>query len=303
MTLRVKINFADFWKLQANPHPIEGNPIYTILKDHFTLEISKQPDFLVYSCFGRDFLKYDCVRIFYTGENVRPNFNDCDYAVCFDYPQNDRGYRLPLYRLYKENSDVLGQKNAAVEAASNRKFCNFIYSNRGAATRIAFFEKLCRYKTVDSAGKVQNNVGYRAKDKIDFMRQYKFSIAFENSRYPGYTTEKILHAFAAGTVPIYWGNPRIAEDFNPKSFINCNNYPDLDAAVAKVIEVDRNDALYTQYLRESAFEGGVENEFNRMEKIFSSGRRYTTRKKTDFLRWAGFQCIKGIVRPFKKPGE
>ncbi len=310
MTRSVKINFADFWKLQANPHPVEGNPIYRLLKDHFRLEISENPDFLIYSCFGRDFLKHDCVRIFYTGENVRPNYDECDYAVCFDFPENERGYRLPLYRLYKEYPEVLGQRNIDIARALERKFCNFIYSNRGAQTRIDFFQKLCLYKTVDSAGKVQNNVGYRAADKIDFMRQYKFSIAFENSRYPGYTTEKILHAMAAGTVPIYWGNPRIAEDFNPKSFINCNDYKTLDAVVERVMEVDRDDALYAQYLEAPCFEGGRENEGCREEnivaffdRIFANGTRFAQRRKTDWIRWLGFQFIKGVVRPFKKPGE
>lgn len=306
----IKINFADFWKLRDNPHPIEGNPIYNLIKPHFPLEISDTPDFLIYSCFGRDFLKYKCVRIFYTGENVRPNFDECDYAVSFDFPQSDRGCRLPLYRFYKEYPLLLEPKNPDKIAAVNRKFCNFIYSNKDAETRTVFFHKLCAYQKVDSAGKVLNNMGFRADNKIDFMRQYKFSIAFENSRYPGYTTEKILHAMAAGTVPIYWGNPRIADDFNPKSFINCNDYKDLDAVVERVKEVDRNDDLYYRYLREPFFADNLENEFVReenylsfFEKIFTNGKQHAVKRNTDLVRWFGFQCIKGFTRPFIKPAE
>ena len=33
----------------------------------------------------------------------------------------------------------------------------------------------------------------------------KYNICPENSKFPGYHTEKIFHALEAGTVPIYWG--------------------------------------------------------------------------------------------------
>ena len=67
-----------------------------------------------------------------------------------------------------------------------------------------------------------NNVGSPVADKYAFESEYKFSIAFENASYSGYTSEKILEAFAAGTVPIYWGDPDIAKVYNSKAFINLN---------------------------------------------------------------------------------
>ena len=88
---------------------------------------------------------------------------------------------------------------------------------------------------------------------VAFMQDYKFSIAFENSSYPGYTTEKILHAMLANTVPIYWGNPQVAKDFNPNSFINCHDFKDLDSVVDYIKKVDQNDDLYRQYLAEPFF--------------------------------------------------
>ena len=44
----------------------------------------------------------------------------------------------------------------------------------------------------------------------------------------GYTTEKIFEPMIAQSIPIYWGNPRIGEDFNEKSFINCNKVDILE---------------------------------------------------------------------------
>ena len=48
--------------------------------------------------------------------------------------------------------------------------------------------------------------------------------AFENTYAPGYTTEKIMDAFASGCVPIYYGDPLVVQDFNPDSFINAHDF-------------------------------------------------------------------------------
>lgn len=37
--------------------------------------------------------------------------------------------------------------------------------------------------------------------------RYKFCIAMENSISPGYVTEKVFDALAAGCVPVYFGSP------------------------------------------------------------------------------------------------
>jgi hypothetical protein len=46
-----------------------------------------------------------------------------------------------------------------------------------------------------------------------------FHMAFENTVMEGYVTEKIADALAAGTVPVYWGDPRVTEDFGRDSMI------------------------------------------------------------------------------------
>jgi hypothetical protein len=81
---------------------------------------------------------------------------------------------------------------------------------------------------------------------------HKFDLAFENSSYPGYATEKIVQAFAAGTVPIYWGDPLIAREYNEKAFVNCHNFSDFDAVIEEVKRVDQDDELYRSMLEEPA---------------------------------------------------
>ena len=78
------------------------------------------------------------------------------------------------------------------------------------------------------------------------MKNYKFSLAFENSSTNGYCTEKIIQAFAAGTIPIYWGdkhNPT-GGGINKKSFININDYNDFDNALETIKILDNNDEQY-----------------------------------------------------------
>jgi alpha(1,3/1,4) fucosyltransferase len=89
--------------------------------------------------------------------------------------------------------------------------------------------------------------------KLEFQSHCKFTIAFENSSSPGYTTEKLLHAYITGTVPIYWGNPEVTRDFNPASFINCHDFNNFEEVVERVKEVDQNDKLYDEILQEPAF--------------------------------------------------
>src|SRR5882724_85552 len=58
-------------------------------------------DLLIFgdSNFGNKHLQYNCKKLFYTGENVRPNWNECNWAVTFDHINSPKHYRLPLYVL------------------------------------------------------------------------------------------------------------------------------------------------------------------------------------------------------------
>lgn len=132
----------------------------------------------------------------------------------------------------------------------NRGFCSFVVSNNFCASpmRTIIFEELSKYKFVASGGRYANNIGSPVKDKFQFLNKYKFNIAFENSAVDGYTTEKLIDAFAANTVPIYWGNPYVSLDINPESFININDFSTFDEAIEYIKNVDEDNRLYQQYL-------------------------------------------------------
>lgn len=242
----LKVKFVDFSSDAIR------NMTMKILAERFPMvQESDNPDFLFYSVFGYEHLKYDCVRIFWTGENIQPDFNICDYAVGFSYMNyEDRYIRVPLYFFYeKDYARAIKKHLNANNVAGEKKFCNFVYSNGNASPeRKKFFDLLSAYKHVDSGGRYINNIGGAVGDKYSFQKQYKFSIAFENSSSSGYTTEKILQAFAAGTIPIYWGDPNVGKEFNTGAFINCHDYSSFEDVVQVVKEVDQNDDLFRRYL-------------------------------------------------------
>lgn len=259
-----KLAFTDF------PGPANPEAIMNLLRRHFPVEIDEQrPDYVFFSVFGYRFLNYpDAIRIFFTGENVHPDFNLCDYAFGFDWMQlEDRYCRCPNYQLYDEFDELRRRRRTLTpdqELKSKSRFCNFIYSNAQAHPfRREVFERLAEYKSVDAAGIYLNNTGFQVgspslgsaatQDKIQFQRQCKFSIAVENSSTIGYTTEKLVHALVADTIPIYWGNPEVGREFNPKRFINCHEYASLEAIAKRVQEIDENDGLYLEILKEPFF--------------------------------------------------
>lgn len=253
---QLKVHFTDFWN-GGGEDRIRENPIYKFLSNHYELVLdAKAPDFLFYSCFGDDYRSYDCIRIFNTGENRRPDFDNADYAFTFDPLDHPRHFRLPLYRFYAEYPEVFKPREPDRVLGEERKFCAFVYSNEAARERVQFFDQLCEYKQVDSGGKVRNNIGHNVEDKLAFLRDHRFSIAFENTSHEGYTTEKLLHALVSDTIPIYWGNPRAGEDFNSEAFINCHDYDSFSAVIDHVKEVDADVALQRRDLSASFLRDG-----------------------------------------------
>ncbi len=253
----IKVKFIDFW----SGFNTLDNYIINILKEKYEVVLSDNPDYLFFSDFGRNVFSYDCIRIYITCENLCPDFNICDYGVGFEHIKyEDRYLRSPFYLHYEiYDSDL---EKAATKHVFDRnevlnsktEFCSFVYSNKNVeGFRNAIFNALSKYRKVNSGGNAFNNIGYRVKDKIEFEKEHKFSIACDNGSHSGYTTEKIMQSFAAQTIPVYWGNPTVETDYNPKAFINCNEYSTIEEIIDIIREIDNNDDLYLKILSEPAF--------------------------------------------------
>ena len=200
------------------------------------------------------------MKIFYTGEFYEPNLSIADLSISFSKVNDIRNYRYPLYSLYFDLKKLLNKPDAETIFLQKKKFCCFVVSNENCPTRNKFFHQLSRYKKVDSRGKYLNNIGAPVKDKKTFISDYKFVLSFENKSYPGYVTEKIVEPMIVNSIPIYWGDPYINNDFNSKSFVNINDFKSIKQAINYIIELDNDDRLYKKLMTEPWFTNNQLNE-------------------------------------------
>ena len=271
----IKIDIVDFYKgFDKN-----DNWIVRILRKKYDIEISDKPDFLFYSCFSNEFEKYhDCVKIFIANEHVVPNFNQCDYAsTCHNIVFGNRFFK----RYFSLQNPAIMNRSAVTDDMVNRRFCNFIYANMWQGSQInarqEFCKKLMEYKHVDCPGRVLHNMdaeelsprhggGDWQKSKLEFLKKYKFTIAFENAIADDYITEKLFDPLRSFSVPIYFGAPNVVREANPKSFINANDYNnDFDAVIERVKYLDTHDDEYLAMLREQPMQ--PDYEFDRWKKF------------------------------------
>lgn len=269
MVARLKVHFTDF------PGPTNPDAMLRLLRRRHQVELDPEnPDLVFYSVCGYEFLKFKkAIRIFFTGENIHPDFNLCDYALGFDWlTLEDRYFRCPNFLLYEEYEELLTKKPLTIqqitEIQRRPRFCNFIYSNSQAHPfRDKLFNLLNTQKKVDSAGLHLNNTGFfrgsprlgvaGTQDKIEFQKECRFTLAIENSSTPGYTTEKLIHALVADTIPIYWGDPMVGRQFNSNRIVNCHEYSSISDIVKRIIEIEQNQQLSASILQEPIFNKGL----------------------------------------------
>lgn len=143
-------------------------------------------------------------------------------------------------------------------------FCNFIYSNpNGHPMRKTLFEVISSYKKVHSLGTwMHNHDGDgltcrspegASEDKwyfsgIELRRPYLFTIAAENARFRGYTSEKITNAFLSDSLPIYWGDSDVGNRYNPAAMINANNLS-TGELVETIRHIDNNKNSWIEYMK------------------------------------------------------
>jgi len=263
----MKISFADFWDGFDYNNNFFRDLILSIDNSYNFIPFSNDTDILIYSCFGKSHNKVSSKvkKIFYTGENLRPNYNDCQYSLTFDFDSyNGKNIRLPLWVLqidwfnkinYTNPQYIIPLEYIKVNPLTRKnkdKFCCIVFNGR-SPHRWEIIEKLGKYKKVDCYGKPFGNWFYGEDNKLKTISDYKFNICFENSISPGYYTEKMIHAKTAGCLPLYWADNNCHKDFNPRSFLNLYDFSNLDDFIEKIIYLDENNFEYTKIVSEYLF--------------------------------------------------
>ncbi len=85
------------------------------------------------------------------------------------------------------------------------------------------------------------------ENKLVTYSKYRFAITFENTdKAVGYISEKILDAFMAGTVPVYWGAPNVQDHIPPECFVDMRQFKDFKEMYDFLRDMDYT--TYSKYL-------------------------------------------------------
>src|SRR6266704_614779 len=156
---KIRIDFCDFgFNISKSQHFF-----LRLLRERFDVELCDQPDFLIYSAYGHEHRLHSGVRIFCSGESALPDFRECDYSIASCRLDDPRHLQLPFYVLYGEAQEIEKKRDDPEWIlAGKTKFCGFVvrsHNPRLNRNRLEFFQRLSKYKRVDSGGPFMNTIG------------------------------------------------------------------------------------------------------------------------------------------------
>lgn len=264
----MKIAFLDFW---PGFQP-KNNFFFYLLRDSFEKVKLVRPRFaevIFFSCFGdehKDKKFEDKKKIYYTGENISPDFDQADISLSFEFNDYEgKNFRLPLWVLHIDwfnaktynNPDWLIPKKYLNSSnpfffKNKNKFCSIVYSTE-SEQRKKIIDLISTIEKVDVYGKVEGGEFLREGEyeKLNVLSNFNFSLALENSISSGYHTEKLLHAKVAGNIPLYYGADTVSEDFNKNSFINITSKNTEE--IIEIVNELQNDRKKRQSILEEPF--------------------------------------------------
>jgi len=154
----------------------------------------------------------------------------------------------------------------------------FISNCHDKIKRLQLVKQLMNYIKIDSYGKCMHNKDPISDDigksnsetKMNIIRKYKFTLAFENSFYRDYVTEKFFEPLVEGSVPVYYGAPNI-DEFSPDehSYIDVSKFQNAKELAEYLKFLDKNDTEYEKYLnwKKKAKNGDLGENLNRIVNI------------------------------------
>ena len=239
------------------------------------------------SCYGsRDAIHLSKRRknVFWTGENIsdptmgRTEFSDhlvelVDLSLGFEHNSASNYVRFPVWYMNytrghdRQNSHRFATKMSLKHANDRTIPCSLVARHdsrgNGAGLRQLAIDKLTPiFGQVTCDGHFLNNsnlLHQQFNNHLgDYLRNCKFNICFENSSGPGYTTEKLFHALAAGCVPIYWSGEFMPEPdlIEPDSYIIFDP-ENVDQSLQKIERLHLNNRLYRDFINQRKIKPGA----------------------------------------------
>lgn len=237
------------------------NFFHNLLAQHYQVQVVDTPEVLFFTHYGHRNRLYSCKKIYFSQERYPPDWKQCDAAVTSCHVDHPRAYYFPYFAAHRPGHDLV--RSASIDwdriLDEKRDFCSFLnkYVDRTVRERTRFFHLLNRRKRIHAGGPALNNIGCLTEDgeaaKMKFLAGFRFHMAFENRRYPGWTTEKFYDPFRVFSVPIYWGDTYALKYFNPKAFVNVMQFRTFRECCDYILFLENDREAYARMLMEPPF--------------------------------------------------
>jgi hypothetical protein len=233
-------------------------------------------------------------KIFISGEVVRDyidyvNLGENYYSIGYQHHNHERYLRFPTYILdtYTLHNEggmfdtpfgwITEKKNYDEIIKDKKHFCSIVQASFNE-TRDKIFDVIESKYYVKSSGPYRPTItekedlnkmkyhdysnknylgkidGLTYRDKIYFFKDTIFNIAVQLTNTDHLTQEKIIHAYAANCIPIFYGNTFILDEgFNPESFVNVHDYNDFGHLFEDLDEIYQNKNKLKSYLESPIF--------------------------------------------------
>ena len=243
----ITLSYVNFWKDPTNDTYFTDF-INTNIGNVKLIDYTDNPDILIASINGDINIvknsKAKC-KLFYYGENLNrfhPYNNEqllidtFDLIVGFKYTNLEKKQiRFPLWLMYYKFYNYTPEHNL-IDYIETKYKENIKKEHKKISTTL-----ICRHDRGGQRTKIYNEIvkhnycniycpgifnhntidklGLKVEDKINYIAKSIYNICPENSAFEGYFTEKIIHAFEGGTIPLYW-----AIDLPEKGLLNEHKY-------------------------------------------------------------------------------
>jgi len=240
----MKIAHANFWPTFS----LHNGLIKYVLDQAFgeweeTIS-QKDADLILASVYPQTPTAFPAKTIAWIWENMRPDYRFYNFSVSCDFDDyGGHNVRCPVwYSQIQWSPDMVVPKPSGGGAHNHEplvpisvlmtprvepyvpreKFCAIVASAFESFRMInaGMLNSISRVDTYGRAFGKENDT----RSKYEILKDYTFSLCFENSMFPGYYTEKPLHAWVAGTIPLYFSDGWVANDFNTLALVNRYKY-------------------------------------------------------------------------------
>ncbi len=277
----IMIDFRNLW----GGFMKEDNLITNTLRMRYNVVIEeKNPDIIFVqntgdgkaeSCtFGSD-----CIVVHWFVEALNrtgtPDYDKCDFSFTSCKHDDEKNIRIPLWQMYVDwfdNPYVEGRNQAFLvspkiltaerKPEKKNKFCCVLTNNDLGLRKVIYPRAFQYWKDrgfeIESRGnflRTHPSLGGDELTKHNYIQDFKFNMCFDNSEYPGWITEKLIHPLVQGVVPIYWGCNDVGEDFNTKAFVHARDFENDIQMYDKVIELAENTELLAEVQSQPIFTG------------------------------------------------